>query len=217
MAELSARDFAAAKRRGEWRMRGPCAESAHYDADRNRIVVRLTTGVEIGFAPADVEGLANASTEELELIEVQELGLGLHFPKLDADLYVPALLEGALGSKRWMAARLGAAGGRARSPAKVAASRQNGKRGGRPLKTLEKSRQNGAVTVMQPTIADDATIADIVNTLIKPGEYIRNVLEKLWDCNREYGNAAVRIGTLGHGRAPNYRNCSTQIENGTAA
>jgi hypothetical protein len=66
MAELSARDFAAAKRRGEWRMRGPCAESAHYDADRNRIVVRLTTGVEIGFAPADVEGLENASTEELD-------------------------------------------------------------------------------------------------------------------------------------------------------
>jgi hypothetical protein len=58
----------------------------------------------------------------------------LHFPKLDADLYLPALLEGLLGSKRWMAARLGKHGGQARSAAKAAASRENGKRGGRPRK-----------------------------------------------------------------------------------
>ena len=45
------------------------------------------------------------------------------------------LLEGVLGSKSWMAARLGAAGGRARSDAKAAASRGNGKRGVRPRKT----------------------------------------------------------------------------------
>lgn len=68
------------------------------------------------------------------MIEVEALGLGIHFPKLDADLYVPALLEGVLGSKRWMAAQLGAAGGRARSAAKAGASRENGKRGGRPRK-----------------------------------------------------------------------------------
>lgn len=116
-------------------MRGPRAESAYYDADRNRIIVRLTTGVEIGFAPSDVEGLQHASGEDLESIEVEAFGLGLHFPALDADLYVPALLEGVFGSKRWMAAQLGAAGGRARSPVKIAASRANGKHGGRPRKT----------------------------------------------------------------------------------
>lgn len=135
MAELTAEEFAAAKERGEERMRGPRAESAHYDADRNRIIVRLTSGTEIGFAPSDVEGLQHASADDLKAIEVEAFGLGIHFPALDADLYVPALLEGVLGSKRWMAARLGAAGGRARSPAKIAASRANGKRGGRPRKT----------------------------------------------------------------------------------
>lgn len=134
MADLTAEDFEAARARGDARMRGPRAESAHYDADRNRIIVRLTTGGEIGFDPGDIEGLQEASAEELRSIEVQEFGLGIHFPKLDADLYVPALLEGALGSKRWMAAQLGAAGGRKRSPAKAAASRENGKRGGRPRK-----------------------------------------------------------------------------------
>ncbi|WP_199231425.1 DUF2442 domain-containing protein [Falsiroseomonas bella] len=102
------------------RLRGPRAESAHDDAGRDRVIVRLTTGVEIGFAPRDAEGLAGATREELAVIEVEALGLGIHFPRLDADFHVPALLEGVLGSKAWMAARLGAAGGRARGGAKAA-------------------------------------------------------------------------------------------------
>ena len=104
MAELTTAEFAAAKARGEARMRGPRAASAHYDAGRNRVIVRLTTGVELGVAPHDVEGLRHASIEDLKVIEVEAFGLGIHFPKLDADLYVPALLQGVLGSKRWMAA-----------------------------------------------------------------------------------------------------------------
>jgi hypothetical protein len=132
MVELTKQEFATAKARGEARMRGPRAESAHYDAGRNRVIVRLTTGVELGFAPRDVEGLQHASVDDLKVIEVEAFGLGIHFPKLDADLYLPALLEGVLGSKQWMAAQLGAGGGRTRSAAKAAASRENGKRDGRP-------------------------------------------------------------------------------------
>jgi hypothetical protein len=135
MVELAKEEFEAAKARGEARLRGPRAESAHYDAGRNRVIVRLTNGVELGFAPRNVEGLQHASAEDLKAIEVEAFGLGIHFPKLDADLYVPALLQGVLGSKRWMAAQLGAAGGRTRSAAKAAASRENGKRGGRPRKS----------------------------------------------------------------------------------
>jgi hypothetical protein len=135
MTELTKEEFATAKARGEARMRGPRAESAHYDAGRNRVIVRLTTGVELGFAPRDVEGLQQATVDDLKVIEVEAFGLGIHFPKLDADLYVPALLEGVLGSKRWMAAQLGAAGGRTSSAAKAAASRENGKRGGRPRRS----------------------------------------------------------------------------------
>jgi hypothetical protein len=132
MIELTKEEFETAKARGEARMREPRAESAHYDAGRNRVIVRLTTGVELGFAPRDVECLQHASVDDLRVIEVEAFGLGIHFPKLDADLYVPALLEGVLGSKRWMAAQLGATGGRSRSAAKAAAARENGKRGGRP-------------------------------------------------------------------------------------
>jgi hypothetical protein len=58
--------------------------------------------------------------------------------KLDAHLYLPALMQGIFGTKAWMAAQLGASGGRARSAAKAAAARANGKRGGRPRKAAAK-------------------------------------------------------------------------------
>ena len=80
MVELTTEQFEAAKARAESRVRGPQAESAYYDAGRNRVIVRLTTGVEIGFAPRDVEGLQHASTDDLKAIEVQAFGLGIHFP-----------------------------------------------------------------------------------------------------------------------------------------
>lgn len=110
------------------------AVSARYDRRRSRIVVALNTGVELAFPTRLAQGLANASPDDLAEIEVSPAGLGLHWPKLDADLYVPALLQGVFGSKSWMARQLGAEGGRSRTGAKVAASRENGRKGGRPRK-----------------------------------------------------------------------------------
>ncbi len=137
MVELTDQQFEAARQRGKARRHGPCATAARYDAGRGRVVITLSAGVELGLAPRDVEGLAGASAEDLRVVEVDGTGLGIHFPRLDADLYVPALLEGVLGSRRWMAARLGAAGGKARTSAKAAAARENGRRGGRPAKAAE--------------------------------------------------------------------------------
>lgn len=74
----------------------------------------------------------NAGPEDLAEIVISPSGLGLHWPRLDAGLYVPSLFAGVFGSKRWMAAQLGATGGKTRSPVKVAASRKNGRKGGRP-------------------------------------------------------------------------------------
>jgi hypothetical protein len=110
------------------------AVSARYDRRTSRIVVRLNTGLELAFAPALAEGLGGAAPDDLAEIEISPAGLGLHWPKLDADLYIPALLQGVFGSRRWMAAQLGAAGGRARNSVKAASSRANGLKGGRPRK-----------------------------------------------------------------------------------
>ena len=132
--KLAVQQFEAVKQRGKARLLGPCAIAARYDAGRGRVVITLSTGVELGLAPRDVEGLAGASAEDLRVVQVDGMGLGIHFPRLDADLYVPALLEGVLGSRRWMAARLGAAGGQARTVAEAAAARKNGRLGGRPRK-----------------------------------------------------------------------------------
>jgi hypothetical protein len=94
----------------------------------------LNHGVEFIFPTEIAEGLAGAAPADLAEIEISPSGLGLHWPRLDADLYLPGLLSGMFGSRQWMAAELGAAGGRARSRAKAAAARDNGKRGGRPRK-----------------------------------------------------------------------------------
>jgi hypothetical protein len=129
-------EFAGAVTRAEQRLRtGPSAVTARYDRRSKRIVIRLSSGLDIAFTPRDAEGLENAKPEQLDPIEISPSGFGIHFPKLDADLYLPALLEGLLGSRAWMAARLGARGGKATSPAKISAARTNGRLGGRPRKT----------------------------------------------------------------------------------
>lgn len=110
------------------------AIAARYDRRRARVVVSLNTGVEVTFPPKLAEGLAGAEPSDLAKIEISPSGLGLHWPKLDADLYVPSLLAGVFGTKRWMAAQLGAAGGSARSAAKTRSARANGRLGGRPRK-----------------------------------------------------------------------------------
>jgi hypothetical protein len=112
----------------------PRAVSARYDSATGRIVIDLSSKLSLSFSPRDAQGLEHAKPSELEKIEMSPSGFGIHFPKLDADLYVPALLEGFLGSTEWMAARLGQLGGRSQSRAKKAASRANGKLGGRPAK-----------------------------------------------------------------------------------
>jgi hypothetical protein len=134
-------EFAAATKRAKRRAQtGPSAVSARYDRRSKRIVVRLSSGLDVGFAPRDAQGLENAKPEQLDEIEISPSGLGIHFPKLDAHLYLPALLEGVFGSRAWMAARLGARGGSAMSPAKTAAARANGRLGGRPRKAQAADR-----------------------------------------------------------------------------
>jgi hypothetical protein len=110
----------------------PSAVSARYDRKNGRIVIRLSSNLDVSFSPNDAQGLEKATPSQLDEIEISPSGLGIHFPKLDADLYLPTILQGFLGSRKWTASRLGQAGGKSRRTAKQKASRVNGKLGGRP-------------------------------------------------------------------------------------
>ena len=127
----------ASRRAREMQAHAPRAVSARYDPKTGRTVIYLSSGLIVSFALEDAQGLENARTSQLNEIEISPSGFGLHFPAVDADLYVPGLLEGCLGSKSWMASRLGQIGGQATSKARKAASRASGKLGGRPRKVLQ--------------------------------------------------------------------------------
>lgn len=132
--EISDQEFQAAVQRDEDLRQSGYAVSAEYDALQNRLVVDLSSGVVVMVPMHLIQELAGADPEALAKIEISPSGLALHWPSLDADVYVPGLMQGEFGTKRWMAAQLGAAGGRAKTAAKAAAARQNGAKGGRPRK-----------------------------------------------------------------------------------
>lgn len=110
------------------------AVSARYVPDTGLVVLDLTNGCIFGFPAQLVQDLHGAMPDDLAEIEVEGKGLSLHWPRLDADLYVPALVAGVFGTRQWMARDMGSRGGNARSAAKAAASRANGAKGGRPRK-----------------------------------------------------------------------------------
>ncbi|HEY5055607.1 MAG TPA: DUF2442 domain-containing protein [Acidobacteriaceae bacterium] len=132
---ITSKEFKEAGERMEaLRASTPFATAAHYDRKSRNVIIKLSNGLGIFFSPDDAQGLEGATAAQLSDVELTPSGLGLHFEKLDADLWIPALLEGVFGSRKWMAARLGAKGGKSRSLPKRAAARANGALGGRPRK-----------------------------------------------------------------------------------
>jgi hypothetical protein len=111
----------------------PIAIAATYQPATGHIEITFSNQTRFAFPAHLGQGLTGASPEELADIEITPSGTGLHWETLDADLYIPALLEGTFGSRQWMT-ELAKKGGAAKSPAKTQSSRQNGKKGGRPRK-----------------------------------------------------------------------------------
>lgn len=133
------RDWDAANRRGQQALAaGPLADSAYYDQSTGKIVIELNNGVGLHIPPTLIQGMESATPADMTEIVIDRHGMGLRFPRLDADLYVPALARGVLGTAAWMRS-LGRKGGISKSPAKVEAARRNGRLGGRPPLTEKKA------------------------------------------------------------------------------
>lgn len=111
----------------------PSVVAAEYDRVRDEIALRFDNGTRLQIPRALLEGLADAVPGGLAEIEILGPGTGLYWPRLDVAHYVPGLLDGVLGTRRWMR-ELGRRGGAARTPQKAAAARANGLKGGRPRK-----------------------------------------------------------------------------------
>lgn len=134
MAELTDTEIDAALERGRAAsVTEPRAASVRYDRALGRIIIDLTNGCTFSFPPRLAQGLEAATEDQLAQVEILGAGYGLHWEALDADLSVPGVLTGLLGTQAYIARRAG----QATSPAKAAAARANGARGGRPRKAVQ--------------------------------------------------------------------------------
>ncbi len=112
----------------------PRAKAARYIPVRRQVIVELTNGCSFIFPVDKAQGLAGASNKDLAAVELLGRGRGLHWEALDADLSIASLVVGIFGSHAWMR-ELARRGGAVSSPAKSAAARANGAKGGRPKKS----------------------------------------------------------------------------------
>ena len=113
----------------------PLAQTVEHIPALNLLIVGLSNGRRLVLPVEDVQGLSKATHEQIQNYELLGRGTGIHFPELDVDLYVPALIEGVYGNRRWMA-QLGRKGGKAKTEDKRLAAQTNGAKGGRPKKAV---------------------------------------------------------------------------------
>ncbi len=104
MVEMTDEDWAAAEERGRVVAETePHARFARYDRDTGLIVVELTNGATFAVPAKHLQGLDQATSEQLAAVEIGPRGYGLHWEELDADFTVPGLLAGRFGTKAYMA------------------------------------------------------------------------------------------------------------------
>ena len=101
--------------------------------DDGRITLHFTNGATFSFLASSIEDLASLTPELLATVELTPSGKGLRWDEPDIDLSIQGLLLGIFGSNLWLK-EIAAKGGSSTSDKKKAASRANGKKGGRPKK-----------------------------------------------------------------------------------
>jgi hypothetical protein len=140
----------------------PLAKTAVYIPSIKVLMVGLTNGRRLVLPIEDLQGLENATAKQLQNIEILGRGTGINFPDIDAGFYVPSLIEGVYGNRRWMS-ELGKRGGSARTEAKQIASRANGAKGGRPRKVVDTRKVAAAAATKPRKVANIPTPGNVAN------------------------------------------------------
>lgn len=137
------RQFAEATKRGEATLAAlPKADSASYDSKNAEVVIKLRNGATLLVPHNLIQGLQTDDISALADIELFLDGTEIHWPTLDVQYRVKSLIDGVFGTQRWIEqlkqhySTIGTKGGSRKSKAKSAASRANGKKGGRPRKPV---------------------------------------------------------------------------------
>lgn len=124
---------AATARGDEMLEREPRAAAARFDSGSGRVLVDLTNGCTFAFPARKVQGLEDASDAEIAEVELLGVGFALHWETRDVDISLGGLMNGIFGTRTWMS-ELARRAGSVSTPAKAAAARANGAKGGRPRK-----------------------------------------------------------------------------------
>jgi hypothetical protein len=140
--ELTASDrerFDAARVRGQARVEdASTVVDARYDGVADAVRLTFRGGGSMTIPRRFIPALEGQPASALESVSVSPAGDALLWTSVDADVYVPGLVERAFGN-RLFAAAAGRRGGQRRSKAKVAAARRNGAKGGRPRRRASAS------------------------------------------------------------------------------
>ena len=108
MESLTDAEFKAAEARGSAMLETEArATTAQYNRKTDYVTIYLVNGCTHVFPVYLIQDLSNASYDDLANIKVDGKGFNLHWPMLDVDLYVPALVAGVFGSHDWMNKRAG--------------------------------------------------------------------------------------------------------------
>ena len=125
------------------RKRGHRARAVRFDRAKGRVVLELSSGVLFAFPVTVIPALRRATPAQLAQVETNSSGTTLRWDALDVDVSVAGLLLAAVDPAERLR-YLASLAGHATSPAKAAAARANGAKGGRPRKTT-----SGAVPTLR--------------------------------------------------------------------
>lgn len=104
MSEVTDQELEAAEARGRMVFETePHAKAVRHDVASGMTIVDLYNGCTFAFPPRRLQGLEQASDEDLSSVEIVGSGYGLHWEPLDADFTVGGLMAGRFGTAAYMA------------------------------------------------------------------------------------------------------------------